>query len=707
MENDIKKMFELYKKCNGENISFDIASEDDVKHIYRYLQKIYHFDINSASPHNKIFLQYALEIFPELVYGNDIKENFDSVSKKLNLIYDIYKKSDKTVLDPQKQEEEDYNKCKNVCEGHDRYMREMIKNNPEFSKVLNNVYQRFIYLNTIISKETISDILKEKDSKRKNCETIINRKKTLDNFSFQIKDVTNYNTEEQERCLLTLKKIVDSFVKQTNQVENLSETNDLYYLAYQKINKLIAVQKINKEIIQTISKSNISTINDYNSIKAQFSIDLDEINIKNKKDTKTNDLINKLNSKLTNLVAYYKVKISFQEYKLKKYKELKDKIVENNYTKEEVELNLESLLSIDNYDEFNKQYIIISDKLNLKLYKLKTIKDIKEKSSKLPENVVPQDINKVIDEINNCNSSIEIDNLKKPIIRRLDYSLEVNSYINEYLQQISNNPKYSFSIGDIKSELDSLRKYFHPLDTKFESFNMEFRIIKEKFKKKAAVDLNSANEKKKKLKSEFAKCYEEKIFITQKEEQVKKQIDDVKTFGEFSKLKNKIILSELKNQMYILVPRLTSIEEKLANEIKSLRQKDKKENNPFIIDFVPEEKLMAIKEKRARLNYIKQAQECFTTICEMFDRTENFNSMVIYPEAKFIKKEDNKENYNQALKQSVELINIDFENDELEKISIVVNKVYKELLLDKKSRDEEEKAFEEAIAKRNNHRRKI
>ena len=704
MENDIKKMFELYKKCNGENISFDIASEDNVKHIYRYLQKIYHFDINSASPHNKIFLQYALEIFPELVYGNDIKENFDSVSKELNLIYDIYKKSDKTVLDPQKQEEEDYNKCKDVCEGHDRHMREMIKNNPELSKVLNNVYQRFIYLNTIISKETISRILQEKDLTRKNCEIIINKKKTLDNFSFQIKDVTNYNTEEQERCLLTLKKIVDSFIKQIDQVEELSKINDSYYLAYQEISKLIAVQKINKEIIQTISKSNISTINDYNSIKAQFSIDLDEINIKNKKDTKTNDLINKLNSKLTNLVAYYKVKINFQEYKLKKYKELKDKIVENNYTKEEVELNLESLLSIDNYDEFNKQYIIISDKLNLKLYKLKTIKDIKEKSSKLPENVVPQDINKVIDEINNCNSSIEIDNFKKPIIRRLDYSLEVNSYINEYLQQISNNPKYSFSIGDIKSELDSLRKYFHPLDTKFESFNMEFRIIKEKFKKKAANDLKNAEEKKEKLNQEFAKCYEEKIFITQKEEQVKKQIDDVKTFGEFSKLKNKIILSELKNQMYILVPRLTSIEEKLANEIKSLRQKDKKENNPFIIDFVPEEKLMVIKEKRARLNYIKQAQECFTTICEMFDRTENFNSMIIYPEAKYIKKEDNKESYNQALKQSVELINLDFENDELEKISVVVNKVYKELLLDKKSRDEEEQAFRDAVVE---HRRKI
>ena len=327
MENDIKKMFELYKKCNGENISFDIASEDNVKHIYRYLQKIYHFDINSASPHNKIFLQYALEIFPELVYGNDIKENFDSVSKELNLIYDIYKKSDKTVLDPQKQEEEDYNKCKDVCEGHDRHMREMIKNNPELSKVLNNVYQRFIYLNTIISKETISRILQEKDLTRKNCEIIINKKKTLDNFSFQIKDVTNYNTEEQERCLLTLKKIVDSFIKQIDQVEELSKINDSYYLAYQEISKLIAVQKINKEIIQTISKSNISTINDYNSIKAQFSIDLDEINIKNKKDTKTNDLINKLNSKLTNLVAYYKVKISFQEYKLKKYKELKDKIV--------------------------------------------------------------------------------------------------------------------------------------------------------------------------------------------------------------------------------------------------------------------------------------------------------------------------------------------------------------------------------------------
>ena len=156
--------------------------------------------------------------------------------------------------------------------------------------------------------------------------------------------------------------------------------------------------------------------------------------------------------------------------------------------------------------------------------------------------------------------------------------------------------------------------------------------------------------------------------------------------------------------MYILVPRLTSIEEKLANEIKSLRQKDKKENNPFIIDFVPEEKLMVIKEKRARLNYIKQAQECFTTICEMFDRTENFNSMIIYPEAKYIKKEDNKESYNQALKQSVELINLDFENDELEKISVVVNKVYKELLLDKKSRDEEEKAFRDAVVE---HRRKI
>ena len=125
-----------------------------------------------------------------------------------------------------------------------------------------------------------------------------------------------------------------------------------------------------------------------------------------------------------------------------------------------------------------------------------------------------------------------------------------------------------------------------------------------------------------------------------------------------------------------------------------------------MLDLATPEMPIAVKEKRERCDYIDQALECFTAICEMFDRSENFNSMIIYPEVEFVKKDKNRESFKQALKQSVELINLDYENDSLEQISTVVNRIYIELLLDEKRRTKELKALNEATKKnREKHRR--
>ena len=119
-----------------------------------------------------------------------------------------------------------------------------------------------------------------------------------------------------------------------------------------------------------------------------------------------------------------------------------------------------------------------------------------------------------------------------------------------------------------------------------------------------------------------------------------------------------------------------------------------------------QEKILIGKYGRARLNYIKQAQECFTTISEMFDRSENFNNMIIYPEAEFVKKDKNRESLKQALKQTVDLINLDFENDSLVQISTIINRIYRELLLNEKRMAKELKALNEATKNnREKHRR--
>ena len=80
--------------------------------------------------------------------------------------------------------------------------------------------------------------------------------------------------------------------------------------------------------------------------------------------------------------------------------------------------------------------------------------------------------------------------------------------------------------------------------------------------------------------------------------------------------------------------------------------------------------------------------------------------MIIYPEAEFVKKDKNRESFKQALKQSVDLINLDFENDSLEQISTVINRIYRELLLNEKRMAKELKILNEATKNnREKHRR--
>ena len=707
MEEIIKRLIEYSNIIGNKNIDSSIINENTIKNMHRVISKNTHPDYikqNSQEQKETAMKEFS-KLFPEISLTGSIDENLSEIFKFHESAIEEYNSKDEI----EESEEEKIARFNRACEEHDKAMRKMITENQELRKVLEPIYNRSVNINT--KDQPIDEVADKKNACRIKCENIIKKindyRKKLSNLGEKLKTASEYNKERSQSIMLLYNDKIKKFNDTIRNSTSFSEMKESYYGIYEQLSKLLNKQ----QLLAEINKNQNNNPADYTEIMSWLEYELDKINIKRyeqseKLKTKNISPIEKLDAELMKLLAKYKVKVVCHNLAIGYFNNLKNIIEKDGFTIDEVKLGLEKLLKIENVEDCNICYKKLLSELPFKLYKLNIIKEIKLKASKLPESAIPQDINETINDINNCNIGSEIDALKEPIIRRLNYSLYVNNSINKYLEEISNNTNYSFSLGDIKTELDELRNYFKQSDFKYEFFNIEFRIRKEEFKKKATVDLSSANEKKKKLKSEFAECYEENAFLSGTEEQVQEKIDNVRTFGEFSGLENKIILTELRKQMNILVPKLTNTKEKIFFEIRALKPKDKKSNDPFIINLAPPEMPIAVKEKRERCDYIDQALECFTTICEMFDRSENFNSMIIYPEAEFVKKDKNRESFKQALKQSVELINLDFENDSLEQISTVVNRIYRELLLNEKRRTKELKALNEATKNNRENREK-
>lgn len=707
MEEIIKRLIEFSNIIGDKNIDSSIINAAIIKNMHRVIPKFTHPDnISNFSQEKKEYIiKEFSKLFPEISLTGSLDEKLIGIFRFHESAIEEYNSQDEI----EESEEEKIARFTRACEEHDKAIRKMITENPGLRKVLEPIYNCSVNINT--KPQPIDEIADKKNVYRKRCENIVkninNYRTNLSNLGKSLKSASEYDKEQNESIMLLFNDITKNFNNTIINSLSASEIKAAYYKVYEKLSKLLKRQQLLAEINQNPNNNPA----DYVEIMSWFDYELENINIKKyelSEELKEKNIspTEKLDAELMKMLAKYKVKAVCHNLAIGYFNNLKTIIEQDGFTIDEVELDLEKLLKIEDVEDCNIYYQKLLSELPFKLYKLNIIKEIKLKASKLPESAIPQDIDEVIDKINKCNIGSEIDSLKEPITRRLNYSLYVNNCIDEYLEEISNNPNYSFSLGDIKTELDKLRNYFKQSDFKYEFFNIEFRIKKEEFNKKAAVDLSSANEKKEKLKKEFTKCYEENAFLSGTEEQVQEKIDNVRTFGEFSGLENKIILTELRKQMNILVPKLTNTKEKILFEIKALKPKKKKSNDPFILDLVSEEMPIAVKERRKRCDYIDQALECFTTICEMFDRAENFNSMIIYPEAEFVTKDKNRESFKQALKQSVELINLDYENDSLEQISTVVNRIYMELLLDEKQEAKELKALNETTKKnREKHRR--
>ena len=705
MEENIKRLIEYSNIIGNKNIDSSIINENTIKNMHRVISKNTHPDYikqNSQEQKENAMKEFS-KLFPEITLTGSIDENLSEIFKFHESAIEEYNSKDK-IKESEEDKTEIYNRA---FEKYDKDILKIITENPKLKNILEPIYKQSRNINT--KDQLIAEIAEQKKVYKIRCENIVKNindyRKKLSNLGESLKTASEYDKECNESITKLFNDIIKNFNDTIRNSSSFDKIKESYYGIYEQLSKLLNKQ----QLLAEINKNQNNNPADYAEIMSSLEYELDKINIKRyeqseKLKAKKISPIEKLDAELMKLLAKHKVKAECHNLAIGYFNNLKNIIEKDGFTIDEVKLGLEKLLKIENVEDCNICYKKLLSELPFKLYKLNIIKEIKLKASKLPESAIPQDINNTINDINNCNIGSEIDALKEPIIRRLNYSLYVNNSINEYLEEISNNPNYSFSLGDIKTELDELRNYFKQSDFKYEFFNIEFRIRKEKFKKKATVDLINANEKKNKLKSEFAKCYEENVFLSGTEEQVQEKIDNVRTFGEFSGLENKIILTELKKQMNILVPKLTNTKEKIFFEIRALKTKNKKSNDPFIIDFVSRETSIAVKEKKERCDYIDQALECFATICEMFDRSENFNNMIIYPEAEFVKKDKNRESFKQALKQSVDLINLDFENDSLEQISTVINRIYRELLLNEKRMAKELKILNEATK---NNREKL
>lgn len=705
--NDVKKMIMLFNELYSKNYSVDDLSESNVKSVYRKLANEYHPDRNQV-PNNESKLVIALKYFPNIKYENEFEKSCQKVQDEINKIYELYREQYINKINPV---EKEYEERKDTSLKIDEMIKKDIEEIPEILPFMLNYYNKSISYNESISKETIEKIYDKKCSLRELVINIIKQINTLKAFAYEIEDLTNHDPQMQSLYLEEFNKLLKSFYNKVNKCKKTKNYKTIYIDTYEEISKIVATLSFEKEINDNIKKNTLLTLEDFKDLKDTFEkkfLYLETIENNGKKTLK------EVKKKISDIILDYKNKLECYTEGLIAYKELEKKITDNGLNFENFEIKKEEFLNISNLEELKNKISKVKINTEIKLLKSKLIRDIKDKIIKLPDIAIPKDTDEIIDKIANYKTidksietiKIELTQISEKLLNRLNYSLFVNEVIDGYLLSIKNDNEYTYTYGDIKTKLDKLRDYYVPYDYDHKKFLIEFEIDKRMFKEMARKDYNNANEKKEKLKKEFTKCYEEGIFLKGTEEQVQEKIDNVRTFGEFSGLENKIILTELRKQMNILVPKLTNTKEKILFEIKALKPKKKKSNDPFILDLVSEEMPIAVKERRERCDYIDQALECFTTICEMFDRSENFNSMIIYPKAEFVTKDKNRESFKQVLKQSVELINLDYENDSLEQISTVVNRIYMELLLDEKQEAKELKALNEATKKnREKHRR--
>ncbi len=691
--NTVKKMIAFCNELCDKNYSVDDLSEENLKSVYRTLSKKYHSDLHTSDTveERRRLLQEALKVFPDLVYKDDFETNFNEVTKKLNAVFEFNKS--KNGKNPEKVE---YEFKRTTCKGLDEQIEQMLGENPELEGILSKFYNKALSLNSEINMENIKRILDFKSAYKARCSIIVEMKKNLDNFNLKIKELTDYDLEKQEESLLRLKDILTSFLKKINQLQNLPEDNDIssiYFEAYRKVNLLIAPLVIDKEIHENISRSRLGTLNDYSRIRNYFEWDLGDIKLKRSFTSGDDDMIDSI---FTNLIAEYKVMIDCTTRGLSYCKELEDKIGKEGFTVLEVGVDLEQLLFFSNIDSLNRCKLKVSDDVDFNLIKLKVIRDIRNKASRLPDNVVPNDIEKVIDNINNFRivddktaGEKQIYVIANPILNRLDYSLYVNMFIDEYLEKIKNNPKYSFSYGDIKAELDKKRGYYFPLDVEYRRFMTDFRVDKDKFKEKAINDYEKGNQKKKDLYRKISGWVQDEIFLFSSADELIKKVDSVKSFGEFaktangdfSKIETDIINSEFLRQKSLLEVKLSSSLRQINDRI----SKEKKGIKPRVEVFVSISDMDndLIKEYENRKRCIIKAIKCCDTLSKMFENSSgNFNNMVIQPELRNFNTQKNAEDFKKAFKQMIELISLDYESDSLERIDSVVDKVYDELLFD-------------------------
>ena len=696
--NTVKKLIAFCNELCDENYSVDDLSEDNVKSVYRTLLNKYHSDLHTSDTiEGRRLLQEALKVFPDLIYNDDFKGNFDKVTKKLNAVFEFNKRNN--GKDPKTVE---YESKLVTCKGLDNQIEQMLGENPELGGILSKFYNETLSLNSEINVENIKRILDFKSAYKARCSIIVKMKKKLDNFNLKIKELTDYDLEKQEESLLRLKEILTSFLKKINQLQNLPENNDIssiYFEAYRKVNLLIAPLVIDKEIHESISRSHLGTVNDYSRVRSYFGWDLDDIKLKRSFTSGDDDSIDGI---FTNLIAKYKVMIDCTTRGLSYCKELEDKIGKEGFTVSEVGVDLEQLLSFSNIDSLNRCKLKVSDDVDLNLLKLKLIKEIKDKASRLPDGVVPNDIEKVIKNIENFRIVDEKTNIEKPVygitnlraiadplLNRLDYSLYVNMCIDEYLEKIKKDPKYSFSYGDIKAELEQKRGYYFPLDVDYRRFMTDFRVDKDKFKEKAISDYKKGNQKKKDLYKKISGWVQDEIFLFSSGDELIKRVDSVKSFGEFaktangdfSKIETDIINSEFLRQKSLLEIKLSSSLRQINDRI----SKEKKGIKPRVEAFasISDMDNDLIKEYETRKRSIIKAIECYDTLSKMFENSSgNFNNMVIQPELKKFNTQKNVEDFKKAFKQMIELISLDYESDSLKRIDSVVDKVYDELLFD-------------------------
>ncbi len=541
-----EKMEQLYLLIYGDTSlsSFSVGKERDKK-IRNGILKIYHPDYfdNYSKEEQEKYLNYFYTAFRDFFRSGDLQEDAATVIRFIT-------NSDKPILDQSNSVKEEPKDEKWALEFTKKRFADLKGKFPSYSERVDSAYQKFS--KSIHDNSSVDDILANNSKYYELVYNFITKseeyRNSLSNLLEELKGVLNLKNLNDKYTYDKLVNQVGTFQKSlfsskgNLRIKNLTNVENAFFPIYAELKKTIILRQFWQRT-QWITKPAYDFFKPMleQCYEAIQNADIAQYTKKTQKADKNSMAPEKqFDEQLSYIVGHFEVQLYRKRDMVGYYQKLKNMVEQRGYREEEVGVDFSSLFSCSNVEECKERFEKLESILDLELGKLDTIKELNQKCLSLPDSVVLKNRDKFIREIQESVSSFSLVSAKVSIFKKVDYFVYINSKIDEYIQEISQDPQYSFVVSDIKRAMEKIRVWYDP-----EKFDKKFEGIKSDFFNIAKEANKRAQEKKQGLSERMAYLFAKGAFLEEHRDSVLSKIHSVDTFGGFSGLENKIIIEEL------------------------------------------------------------------------------------------------------------------------------------------------------------------